>query len=1019
MQSTNPISPARRSSFALALAVTFAPLIMGGEVALAKPQCEPPTGSQCLHALPTNLTKGATFKISNQFATNATLYGQNVPDTDFWVFIKDDGQQNWWFQDTNNCYWQFPPSSNSPCFVQLSAIQDGSIYVTTGAVKSSVVQVVYWPQPLGGQAAPPPGPPAETPFLSSNDLPPANTGSYAAYAEIELSVVPGGASIIDVSLLNRYNFAHQLLYWNSTNCVPPSNPNTPPDIASGFNGNLASADIYTALTEALNVPASNGYFPAQYPDPQLMYLNGSIGNFSNSEYVGGQWIDCHTSSPLQWGLETGYLASGFSYTGHVPGYTGHAPVSSYGNVAQNFPIDTNSGNYSTDNEMCGIWHPSKSSVSKSPTGVGVAQVFGNKYGGESGYLSALHAAMPSGGYFISNSQRISVDPGILNPLTASGPKAGPRFGGSGYSFNLNIAETIYKTEQGLVTDYHLELRDITVFNTPNSGPGKAADPTFLQTHPDGAGEWYPSATCGSPSDFQMQNPPRGRFGVPADPLTCLLVEGAGPNHLPTSTLSDQYDYPYVYTTLMVADASHVYGPKGGPILANASNDPHTLLTDTTDTTSWPTPLVCTNPNGTGRTFTPPGYQALRLYLLDQTDSDNPQGIREYVASQDLSNVACVVAQQPSSPSNPHPTLPMVGQGTLVWQVRLSTSSCAPGLNCPATGLCTNCTAPIKCPLSQDHLAGTSSFCNSYYGPQTWSGAPSKGTGLKPDSDHFSSLGFPGWQGSCAQSNTGGMPFNWRGPFADTSSSIYPVFYLCTNPNGCGCYADGPGGVDAIGDGWVLLTYYPKALQDSKYWTWPPATNALPAPTGSAGVLLQGTFNWFGAPSETAQPAVIKIGSNGYPEPYFDSQPLLQWQSQLPPSSSYASYTPSNISWNQLWTNPAHPDQYFLWSACNMPASGPNCAYGANSPPPPCQAILWGGGKIVPHLGNWTDLFVNTGGAAQGSLVMYSHNYPEPPPPNPPTAPQPPTGLPQYLTRGGVPALRWVLEVKGCSDSIRS
>jgi len=145
MQSTNPISPARRSSFALALAVTFAPLIMGGEVALAKPQCEPPTGSQCLH-VPTSSTKGATFKISNQFATNATLYGQNVPDTDFWVFIKDDGQQNWWFEDTNNCYWQFPPSSNSPCFVQLSAIKDGTIYVTTGAVKSSVVQVVYWPQ---------------------------------------------------------------------------------------------------------------------------------------------------------------------------------------------------------------------------------------------------------------------------------------------------------------------------------------------------------------------------------------------------------------------------------------------------------------------------------------------------------------------------------------------------------------------------------------------------------------------------------------------------------------------------------------------------------------------------------------------------------------------------------------------------------------------------------------------------------------------------------------------------------
>jgi len=982
MQSSNPIAPARRGSFALALAVTVASLIMGGEVALA--ECQPPTGSPQLSHLDAALAIGATFNISNQFAANATLYGQNAPDSDFWISVKDTGKNRWFFEDTNGCYWEFPQSTgNTNCFVQLSAINQNTrnIYVFQGLVKSAVVQVVYWPQRTA-TPTPPPNPPAENPTITTASLPHVGSGTYAAYAEIELSVVPGGASVVDVSVLNRYNFAHQLLYWESANCAAPTNPN--PDYASGFNGNRTSAGIYDDLTAALSVPKSNGYFPAHYPDQgsnhPLMRLNGVTGTFDNAEYSNGQWFHCGTQTLLPWGLETNYLNSGFSYNGTLPEYGAYAPVSQFGNIAQNVPIDTNSNTYSPGNDTCGVWHPSKSSVSRSGTNVPVAQTFGNKYGGASGYLSALYAAMPPGGYFISNSQAISVDPGIYNP-TQTGPLPGPRMGGSGYSFNLNICETKYGPERGL-TDYHLELRDIRVFNTANSGPGKPSDPTFQETHPHGEAVWYPAASCGSPLDFQMQNPPRGRFGVPTDPLTCLLVEGAGPNHLPASTLSDQYDYPYVYTTMMVADGSGNYGQMGGPILANAPNDPYTLLKDTTDTSSWPTPSpVCQNPHGTGRTFTPPGYQALRLYLLEQTDPDNPSGIREYVATQVLSNVSCVVAgpAQPPPPAPPVP-LPTVSQGTLVWQVRMSKGSCGYFAACPASGFCTNCPIPIKCPLSQGQYAGTSAFCNSYVGPQTWSGAGSKGTGLKPDNDTFNASGFPGWDGQCATSNLGGQPFNWAGPFADASSSIYPVFFLCTNPNGCKCFNDGPGGLEAIADGWVELPY-PKPLKDSIYWTWPPAPTGSPlaAPSATPGVPLEGTFNWFGPPYATAQSAVIKIGSNGYPEPYFYDQPLLQWQSTVP-NPNNASYTSSHINWESLWTG--HPGESLLWSACDMPSGGPYCEYGQSRCAP-----AWGGGKIVPHIGNWTDMFVNTGGAPQGSLVMFSNNYPQPScPPQDPTEP---------------------------------
>lgn len=35
---------------------------------------------------------------------------------------------------------------------------------------------------------------------------------------------------------------------------------------------------------------------------------------------------------------------------------------------------------------------------------------------------------------------------------------------------------------------------------------------------------------------------------------------------------------------------------------------------------------------------------------------------------------------------------------------------------------------------------------------------------------------------------------------------------------------------------------------------------------------------------------------------------------------------------------------------------------------------WGGGAVVPYLGNWTDAFVNMGGAPSRALVMYAKNY---------------------------------------------
>jgi len=951
MQSTNPISPARRSSFALALAVTFAPLIMGGEVALAKPQCEPPTGSECLQTYPTpSVAPAATFNITNKFTGNTHLYGAPVTDDHFWILVTKTGGGIWYFEDTNGCYWEFPQSGT--CFVKFSTIQQvgggRSINVAQGATDSAVLQAIYWPKDTAPTKAPSDAPPSGQP----NQLPAANTGTYAAYAELELSVVPGGASVIDVTVLDRYNFAHQLVYWNSPNCAVPSH-NAHPNIACGFNGKATSKEIYNDLASALGTTASGKYYPANYPDQSLMRLNGLSGDFGNAKYTSGQWFKCDNNGLLDWGLEDDYLTKGFGYNGGEGGYSNYAPLSAYGNVAQNIPIDTGSSTYSTDH--CGMWHPSKSSVSKSTTGVYVAQAFGNKYGGESGYLAALYEAMPPGGYIISNSQRNQVDPGTY-------PVEKPLYGGSGYSFNLNIVQTNFGDEKTPLYDYHLELQNIKVFNTPSSGPGIVGDPTFNQTHSSGQGVWYPSQQCGSPLDYQMQNPPRGRFGVPSDPLTCLLVEGAAPNHLPSTTLSDKYDYPYVYTQIMVAPAGGPYGPAGGPLLKNP-DDQWTLLTD--DPTNGA--FQCPNPNGTGRTFTPPGYQALRQYLLEQ---DPP--IKEYVNNAVFSNL-----------DTWNPTSDTPRQGTVLFEVVTNNPSCTYGGSCPSTGFCTDCPLIKPCPTGTGTPV-SAAFCNYYFGNYstfpTWAGAPTVGTGLKPDHDTFNAIGFPGWGAgggvpSCTNSNLGGKPFNWVGPYYDAQSTIYPSFYICTSPGGCSCL-NSPGSEDGIAAGWVQLNYYPYSLKPSVWWTWPPATAPLPPPE-TGGVLLKGTFNWDGSSSTTAENALIKIGTNGYPEAYFEDQPLLQWQSQVTNPSSYNS---SSISWDALWTD--HAGAYLLFPECGMPATGPTCAYnswGTNTP-------NWGGGKIVPYIGNWTDMFVNMGGAPNKSLVMYSKNYPDGSPTPPPNAP---------------------------------
>ena len=939
MQSSNPIAPARRGSFALALAVTVASLIMGGEVALAEDQtCSNlPEGAGCISSVVTSLPSplGATFHIKNNFATEA-LFGATRGDSDFWIYCFKDGGGQWYYEDTLGCYYKF----GTGCYIKLTDIKktpDGgyNIYLAqTSPPGGAVIQAVLWPQTTA-----PGNPPAVAP---PGVAPSAGSGSYAAYAMLELTADAvtnaSTTSNIDLTVLNGYTFAHQLLYWNSSGCVAP--PSTqPPTTAAGFNGKLTSAGIYTALTAALGTTASStNYYPANYPDSALMRLNGATApNWSNYVYneQSGEWALTPGGAPLEWGLPTDYLQDDYNNG-----------VSTCGRIAQNYPIDT--GGTAYPQNAFGLWHPSKSTVTTAKTmdgtttDINVVQVFGNKYGGDTGqgYLKALHAAMPAGGYKFSRAQALSVDPG-------SYPSYSPRIGCNGYSFNLIIDRE--ELNQDLY-DYNLQLTDIHVFNAPNCGAGIVGDPTFQTTDLNGSGDWYPSVNCGTPLEYQMYNPPRGRTGVPTDPLMCLLLEGAGPNYLPAQTLSDKYDYPYVYTKIVVVPGVSgtivaPYGPVGGPVYANYPTDQHTLLTDDYH--------AVTNPHGTGRPFSPPGLSAFRRYLAEQ-------GVYEVVAAysqSDLSQTNQTWIKQTQN-GNP-PGYSKAPVGTVVYEFAGTTGTT--GQTCSAVPQMITC-------LNSGGNATNQWFSSGYYGNylpgpgairHPWSGGPSVGTGLKSCYDVY--------QNTALGITAPGEPFTWLGPFyGPNSASISVNYYRCIFDD-CDFPFNGPGDrISGPANGWVKLTYCPKPLQKSIYWTWPPAESQLDPPTTSAGVKLTGRFNWDGSQSLVAGPARIKVGSNGYAEGYLREAASMKWQTLVTPAGNHPVYSSSGIPWSQQWAAQPNGGPWF---------PPPGASFGS-----PLSAGLvpneqfWGGGAVVPYLGNWTDAFVNMGGAPSKALVMYAKNY---------------------------------------------
>ena len=928
MQSSNPIAPARQGSFALALAVTLASLIMGGEVALAEPQCstQGPGGGECTAgAYHPSTVPGVTINIRNQFSQSAQLYGSNHPDSDFWIYCDAEGtgkpeSTKWYYTDTCGAHWTF----GTGCFIHLSEIMSApeggrNIYLdggTTAAAKSAVIQAIYWPQNSAPSHPPLTSPPQGT------AAPVFQTGNYAAYVMLEMTL-DAAKSNVDVTVLDRYDFAHQLLYWNNPSCTAPTTvQQDKPNVATGFNGILSSDQIYTALTSALGTqPTNGGYYPANYPQDPLMMLNGAqpVTNWNNYVYnqQTQQWTSCSVGAPLTWGLPTTYLTD----SNYING------VSTENKLAQNYPIDTGGTAYSSH---FGLWHPSKSCVTK-VSGVNVAQTFGNRYGGdsaylhESGYLEALYANMPAGGYRMSrNDEALNLDPG--DP--ASGYKN--VYGCNGYSFNLNIVRTNYGDEEAPLYDYHIELTDISVFTAPHCGPGFGGDPPFT----GGAGVWYPDPdTCGTAQDYSMMNASRGRVGVPTDPLMCLLLEGQCP--APYPSLSDKYDYPYVYDQVVLVPPSpdaESYGPAGGPVLTPGTDPHRALLTDEYNSH--------TNKNGTGRTISPPGLSAFRRYLAED-------GVYEAVAGVNKSDM-------PSGQKWVYGSA-RCNVNTIVYTFA-STVPAAPGGN------------PVfvpGCPIPGGSIPQTS-FCVGYNGNYypngtlpTWDGHPSFGSGLKSWIDDHSSTGVAGLPSGFDLSP--GSPFTWAGPFFQPlTSSISVNYYVCTDPNGCYITHNGPGdATDGPANGWVPLSDYPKPLHSSTYWSWPP-TQKPSLPTTSAGVQLKGTFNWDGSQSSETLPANIKIGTNGYPEAYFASPPAMKWKAPY----SGGGYNASQINWNNQWVG-GQPWFYpeFACSSPTLPVNGL----------PLEQGTFFGGGAIVPNLGNWTDYFLNLGGAPSVCLTMYSSN----------------------------------------------
>ena len=934
MQSTNPIVPARRGSFVLALAVTFAPLIMGGEVALAEDQpctAQPPSSCSAngpcqLSINPQNPTS-ATFRIKNNFSAANELYGSSPTDAHFWIYCGNDGKGQWYYKTTCGNYQGFCTG----CYVNLANIADKSISVQ-GNPLGALIQAIYWPF-----TSPPPNPPLTSP-PSSGSAPSPNTGSYAGYAMLEVTV-NGDQSNVDLTVLDRYSFPHQLLYWQSDNCAQPGDPSTPPNTASGFNGKYSQAQIYTALINALDTQQTpNGYYPAYYPDPSLMQLNGApnVSDWNHYAYnrQTEQWTGCG-GGLLNWGLPKNYLS--WHSDSNADFNNGVSPSNA---VAQNFPIDT--GAYS--NTVCGVWHPSKSFIATSSTGVNVAQVFGGQYGGDSaeGYLKALHDAMdPVDGYKMErNDTALNLDPGSF-------PSYIVESGCQGYSFKLHIVPTNFGDEASPLIDYHIECRDIRVFTSPNCGPGIPNDPTFATTDSQDGGIWYPN-TCA----FPVYNAPRGRVGVPTDPLMCLLLEGACP--APSPSLSDQYDYPYVYSRIVLvppSDTSGSHGPVGGPVLegpVGPGNRFPPLLKD----------AAPTNPGGNGRTYSPPGLSAFRRYLAED-------GVYEAVSNSNLSDVQTVVFND----------IGTVTRGTIVYQIAPNSAACPacdpnnPN-NCIA-GHCTGnepCCTPVKCPGTQT-LATSMAFSDGYYGNYhtqqnpngrpRWDShgvCPSVGTGLKQHTDSYQFAPYL---------NGNGDPFTWAGPFAsEETASISVKYYVCSQET-CGLPSQGPGaapyGTDA---GWVQLGSYPNPLRHSIYWSWPPSSSQQAPPNTSAGVQLAGTFNWDGSKSSPAAPALIKVGTNGFPEAYFPSQPTMQWANQ-----GWEAYNPSGISWGNQWPPNNSPSEPWFYPNCQSGTPG-----GLGAPPQNGYGQSWGGGAIVPYLGSWTDYFVNLGGAPNVALLMYPNNY---------------------------------------------
>jgi len=950
MQSTNPIVPARRGSFALALAVTVASLIMGGEVALAEdPQCSThgpwgttTTPSACTsteHYTPTG-SAGATINIQNKFSESTQLYGSSTQDSDFWIYClkAGTGAAKWYYTDICGVKWQF----GTGCYINLSDIEPATegghnIYLDGGpgaAAANAVIQVIYWPK-----NTPPANPPLTNP-PQGTVAPTAGTGKYAASVQLELTA-NGADSVIDLTVLNQYTFPHQLLYWGT---ATPSKQD-PPTIAQGFNGVNSQDEIYTALGQSLGTPVG-GYYPPNYPANPLMQLNGaSDPTFADCVYNAqtGQWTKKGT--PVSWGLPVDYTT--FSTTTN-PLTNGVAPDFQ---VAQNFPIDTGATDQHGNpvySGYYGFWHPSKSVTSQSLSGVTVAQTFGNQYGGDGNYLDALNQAMPLGYKISRGSVKLNVDPGVY-------PSYIVKNGCNGYSFVLKIVKQEIGDSTPSQNNYNLQLTDIRVFSGPECGAGIATDPTFYETHLSGAGVWYPNPSTCPAADVAMNNPPRGRVGVPTDPLTCLLVEGSYP--APATSLSDQYDYPYVYSRIVVVPSgsqpsgtpfSNDFGPVGGPVLAHppTPQEPYPPFLTDEKTTS--------NPHGTGRTFSPPGLSAFRAYLAEdlvyEWCADQYGSDREYFWYPTLNTFPAV---QNSSGAWVAP------YKTIAYRLQATQIACPAGGNPPT----------FTCP-SPGSGSYTAAFCSYYYGTQTWHGAPPKGPGLKPCSDTFRSTIVN------VAGDTPGEPFAWAGPFANpNSASIYPMYCYCSNPEGCSLAVD-PTSTGGATNGWVTLTSYPKPLRASRNWQWPPVPPGQPPITPdnlSSGVLLSGSFNWDGSPGSAAEPALIKIGTDGYPEAYFKATPGMQWYNSAP---AQAAYNPSNIDWSRQWSSSTSgpwfppPDPI---SATTKPAQGMSI---------PQQ--VWGGGAVVPYIGNWTDYFVNLGGASTVSLTMYSNNYT-------PGDPQPGTG----------------------------